>query len=48
MTVIVNLPQSVEQAYGAAARTNGVSVDALVAEVGTGQPIVLPRPGASL
>jgi hypothetical protein len=33
MTVTVNLPQNVEQAYVAAARTKGVSVDALVADV---------------
>ena len=33
MTVTVNLPQKVEQAYLAAARTKGVSVDALVADV---------------
>jgi hypothetical protein len=33
MTVTVNLPANVEQAYLAAARTKGVSVDALVADV---------------
>ena len=33
MTVTVNLPQKVEQAYLAAARTKGVSMDALVADV---------------
>ena len=33
MTVTVKLPQKVEQAYLAAARTKGVSVDALVADV---------------
>ena len=33
MPVIVHLPQNVEQAYVAAARTKGGSVDALVAEV---------------
>lgn len=33
MTVTVNLPQNVEQAYITAARTKGVSVDALVAHV---------------
>lgn len=33
MTVTVNLPQKVEQAYMVAARTKGVSVDALVAAV---------------
>ena len=33
MTVTINLPKSVEQAYLAAAQTKGVSVDALVADV---------------
>jgi len=33
MTVTINLPQNVEQAYLAAARTKGVSVDALVTDV---------------
>jgi hypothetical protein len=33
MTVTVNLPQNIEQAYVAAARTRGVSVDALVTDV---------------
>lgn len=33
MIVTVNLPQKVEQAYLAAARTRGVSVDALMADV---------------
>lgn len=33
MTVTVNLPQKVEQAYVAAARSKGVSVDALVVDV---------------
>ncbi len=33
MTVTINLPQNVEQAYLNAARTKGVSVDALVADV---------------
>lgn len=33
MTVTVNLPQKVGQAYIAAARTKGVSVDALVSDV---------------
>ena len=33
MTLTVNLPQQVEQAYLAAARTRGVSVDALVADL---------------
>ena len=33
MTVTVNLPQKIEQAYIAAARTTGVSVDALVSDV---------------
>lgn len=31
--MVVNLPQKVEQAYLAAARTKGISVDTLVAEV---------------
>lgn len=33
MTVTVNLPQQVEQAYLAAARSKGVTVDALVADL---------------
>ena len=33
MTVTVNLPQKVEQAYITAARTKGVSVDAFVYDV---------------
>jgi hypothetical protein len=33
MTLTVNLPQKVEQAHLAAARTRGVSVDALVADL---------------
>jgi hypothetical protein len=33
MTVTVDLPQNVEPAYVAAARTKGVSIDALVADV---------------
>ena len=33
MTVTVNLPPKVEQAYQAAARTKGVSVDVLVADI---------------
>lgn len=33
MTVTVNLPQKIEQAYLSAARTKGVSVDALVADL---------------
>jgi len=33
MTVTVNLPQSVEQAYIIAARAKGVSVDTLVSDV---------------
>ena len=33
MTITVKIPQSVEQAYVSAARTKGVSVDALVEDV---------------
>ena len=33
MTVTVNLPQQVEQAYLAAARSKGVTVDTLVADL---------------
>ncbi len=33
MTLTINLPLNVEQAYLAAARTKGVSIDALVADV---------------
>ena len=33
MTVTVNLPQTVEQAYITAARAKGVSIDALVSDV---------------
>lgn len=33
MTVTVNLPKNVEEAYKVAARTKGVSVDTLVADV---------------
>ena len=33
MTVTINLPQNVEQAYLSAARTKGVSVDALLTDV---------------
>ncbi|MEP7352068.1 MAG: hypothetical protein ABI824_02435 [Acidobacteriota bacterium] len=33
MTVTINLPQNVEQAYLSAAQTKGVSVDALVTDV---------------
>ena len=33
MTVTINLPQNVEQAYVTAARTKGMSVDALVTDV---------------
>jgi hypothetical protein len=33
MTVTINLPKNVEQAYAAAARDKGVTVDALVTDV---------------
>ena len=33
MTVTINLPQNVEQAYLSAAQTKGVSVDALLTDV---------------
>jgi hypothetical protein len=33
MTVTINLPQHVEQAYASAARTKGMSVDALLTDI---------------
>lgn len=33
MTVTINLPEHVEQAYASAARTKGMSVDALITDI---------------